>query len=104
MNSELNPFDALLPPAMARKAEDVGVYKATKKPLQSFILAITAGVFISIAFVFYTTVTTGSENVAYGLSKFTGGLAFSLGLILVVICGAEISCQGLHCVIITVFD
>ena len=90
MNSELNPFDALLPPAMARKAEDVGVYKATKKPLQSFILAITAGVFISIAFVFYTTVTTGSENVAYGLSKFTGGLAFSLGLILVVICGAEL--------------
>lgn len=75
---------------MAQKAENIGVYKATKKPLQSFFLAITAGVFISIAFVFYTTVTTGSSDVAYGLAKFAGGLAFSLGLILVVICGGEL--------------
>lgn len=75
---------------MAHKAENVGVYKATKKPLQSFILAITAGIFISIAFVFYTTVTTGAGDMPYGMAKFVGGLAFSLGLILVVICGGEL--------------
>ena len=75
---------------MAHKAEDVGVYKATKKPLQSFILAITAGIFISIAFVFYTTVTTGAGDVPYGMAKFVGGIAFSLGLILVVVCGGEL--------------
>lgn len=75
---------------MAHKAEDVGVYKATKKPLQSFILAITAGIFISIAFVFYTTVTTGAGDMPYGMAKFIGGIAFSLGLILVVICGGEL--------------
>lgn len=90
MKTENNPFDALMPPDMAHKAEEVGVYKATKNPLQSFFLAITAGVFISIAFVFYTTVTTGAGDMPYGMSKFVGGLAFSLGLILVVICGGEL--------------
>lgn len=90
MNPEANPFDAHLPTAMALKAEDVGVYKATKNPLQSFYLAITGGIFISIAFVFYTTVTTGSGDMPYGMAKLIGGLVFSLGLILVVICGAEL--------------
>ncbi len=90
MNIEKNPFEALLPVAMAHKAKEMGVYKATRNPLQSFYLAITAGVFISTAFVFYTTVTTGSGDMPYGLAKFIGGLAFSLGLILVVICGGEL--------------
>ncbi|MGL5251356.1 MAG: formate transporter FocA [Vibrionaceae bacterium] len=90
VKDETNPFDALLPPAMADKAENVGVYKATKKPLQTFFLAITAGMFISIAFVFYTTVTTGGGAMPYGISKFVGGIAFSLGLILVVVCGGEL--------------
>lgn len=53
-----NPFDLLLPAAMAKVAEEAGVYKATKHPLKTFYLAITAGVFISIAFVFYITATT----------------------------------------------
>ncbi|MDJ4913907.1 formate transporter FocA, partial [Salmonella enterica] len=52
-----NPFDLLLPAAMAKVAEEAGVYKATKHPLKTFYLAITAGVFISIAFVFYITAT-----------------------------------------------
>ncbi|UJF20169.1 formate transporter FocA [Vibrio sp. SS-MA-C1-2] len=79
-----------MPADMAHLAEETGVYKATKKQIQSFYLAITAGVFISIAFVFYTTVTTGSADMSYGMAKFVGGLAFSLGLILVVICGGEL--------------
>lgn len=83
-------LDALSPVEMAKKAEDVGVYKATKDPKQAFLLAITAGVFIAIAFVFYTTVTTGSSDMPYGMAKFIGGLAFSLGLILVVLTGGEL--------------
>lgn len=90
MQSENNPFDALMPAEMAHKAEEMGVNKATKDPVQSFYLAITAGVFISIAFVFYTTVTTGAGEMPYGMAKLIGGLAFSLGLILVVICGGEL--------------
>lgn len=90
MSTENNPFDALIPKAMARKAEDVGVTKINSAPLQSFILAITAGVFIAIAFVFYTTVTIGAASMPFGMARFVGGLAFSVGLILVVICGGEL--------------
>jgi formate transporter len=85
-----NPFDLLLPAAMARVAEDAGVYKATKHPLKTFYSAITAGVFISIAFVFYITATTGTSAVPFGLAKLVGGICFSLGLILVVVCGADL--------------
>jgi formate transporter len=73
---------------MAKIAEEAGVYKATKKPFTTFFLAITAGVFISIAFVFYITATTGSAP--SGLTKLVGGLCFSLGLMLVVVCGADL--------------
>ncbi|PKH24286.1 formate transporter FocA [Enterobacterales bacterium CwR94] len=85
-----NPFNLLLPQAMAKVAEDAGVYKATKHPLTTFFLAITAGVFISIAFVFYITATTGTAGMPFGIAKLIGGLCFSLGLILVVICGADL--------------
>ncbi|MBW7982388.1 formate transporter FocA [Enterobacillus tribolii] len=85
-----NPFDLLLPAAMAKVAEDAGVYKATKHPLKTFYLAITAGVFISIAFVFYITSTTGTATIPFGLAKLVGGICFSLGLMLVVVCGADL--------------
>ncbi|BDH46493.1 formate transporter FocA [Salmonella enterica subsp. enterica serovar Choleraesuis] len=85
-----NPFDLLLPNAMAKIAEEAGVYKATKHPLKTFYLAITAGVFISIAFVFYITATTGAAAMPFGIAKLVGGLCFSLGLILCVILGADL--------------
>lgn len=83
-------FDSLLPPEMAEKAAEAGVGKATKDPVKSLLLAITSGIHIGIAFVFYTTITTGAENMAWGMSRFVGGLAFSLGLILVVVTGGEL--------------
>lgn len=85
-----NPFDLLLPAAMAKVAEEAGVYKATKHPMKTFYLAITAGVFISIAFVFYITATTGTAGMPFGMAKLIGGICFSLGLILCVICGADL--------------
>ncbi|WP_343463200.1 formate transporter FocA [Pantoea sp.] len=85
-----NPFNALLPAAMAKVAEDAGVYKATKHPLTTFFLALTAGVFISIAFTFYITATTGGGVLPYGIAKLIGGICFSLGLMLVVVCGADL--------------
>jgi len=84
------PFDLLLPSEMAKVAEDAGVYKATKHPFTTFFLAITAGVFISIAFAFYITATTGTATVPWGLAKLVGGICFSLGLMLVVVCGADL--------------
>ena len=84
------PFDALMPPEMAKRAEDVGVAKATKRPRQSFMLAVMAGAFIGIAFIFYAVVTTGNGDMGWGANKMLGGLAFSLGLMLVVVNGGEL--------------
>ena len=81
--------DALVPKEMARKAEASGVAKANLGPLRMFALAILAGAFIALGAVFATTVTTGS-TLSFGLTKLMGGLAFSLGLILVVGAGAEL--------------
>ncbi|WED20744.1 formate transporter FocA [Vibrio sp. JC009] len=86
----MNQFDSLLPPQMAERAAEVGVGKATKDPMKSFLLAITAGIHIGIAFVFYTTITTGAEDLPWGLIRLVGGLGFSLGLILVIITGGEL--------------
>lgn len=85
-----NPFNLLLPAAMAKVAEEAGIYKATKHPFTTFFLAINAGIFISIAFVFYITATTGSGAMPYGIAKLIGGTCFSLGLMLVVVCGADL--------------
>lgn len=71
-------------------AEEYGMSKVAKKAAKSFSLAIFAGVFIAIAFVFYITVTTGATGAPWGVMRLIGGLAFSLGLILVVVCGGEL--------------
>jgi len=74
---------------LCQQAEQYGQAKVIKPHLESFGLAIFAGAFIALAFVFYITVTTGTTG-TWGQVRFIGGLAFSLGLILVVICGGEL--------------
>ena len=81
--------DTLLPPEMARKAEDIGVIKAGMGMLKTSALAVLAGAFIAFGAVFSTVVTTGS-TMSFGVTKLLGGVAFSLGLILVVVGGAEL--------------
>jgi len=84
-------FDALLPPAMAAKAEQVGVSKAALATANTFMLAVLAGAFIALGAVFATTVTAGASGVlTYGVTRLLGGLVFCLGLILVVVAGAEL--------------
>lgn len=81
--------DALVPADVARKAETVGVAKATAPLFQLFVLGILAGSFIALGAIFATTVTAG-DGLSFGLSRLLGGLVFSLGLILVVVAGAEL--------------
>ena len=83
-------FDSLMPPEMAAKAENVGVGKARLGPYRMFSLAVLAGAFIAMGAIFSTTATTGGGSLPFGVAKVLGGLAFSLGLILVVIAGAEL--------------
>ena len=87
----LHSPDALLPPEMARRAEQIGEEKVKRDAISMFVLALLAGAFIAWGGVFYTVVITNSETaVPFGILKLLGGLAFSLGLILVIIGGAEL--------------
>jgi formate transporter FocA len=83
-------FDSLLPSEMAVKATDVGAAKAHLDTLTLFVLAFLAGAFIALGAIFATTVAAGSGALPYGLARLLVGIAFSLGLILVVIAGAEL--------------
>jgi formate transporter len=83
-------FDALLPSEMAIKAEDVGVSKANLGSFPTFSLAVLAGAFIALGAVFSTTSIMSATNMPSGVTKVIAGLTFSLGLILVVIGGAEL--------------
>ena len=83
VNAE-SPFDCLKPEAVAAVAEDATYGQATKPVAKTIMLAITAGAFIAIAFIFYITV------VSQGGSKFAGAVCFSLGLILCVVLGGEL--------------
>ena len=83
-------LDGLPPPQMARRAEDVGVAKAGMSTVNTFVLGILAGAFIAMGAIFATTVTAGTTDLPYGVTRLLAGLAFSLGLILVVVAGAEL--------------
>jgi formate/nitrite transporter len=83
-------LDALLPPEMARRAEEVGVRKAALDATTTFTLAILAGAFIALGGVFATTALAGSGTAPSGAVRVLAGVAFSVGLVLVVVGGAEL--------------
>ena len=98
-----NRIDALLPQEMATRAEYLGVRKAEMPFLKMFMLAVLAGAFISLGSIFATTVSAGgmvitgldgtvafNAGLPYGITRLLTGLVFSLGLILVVVAGAEL--------------
>lgn len=87
---QFSSFDPWLPPEMAAKAEDVGVSKAKLGFYRMFFLAVLAGAFIAMGAVFSTMATTGASALPFGITRVIGGLTFSLGLILVVVAGAEL--------------
>jgi formate transporter len=82
--------DALLPPAMARRAEDVGVAKAALDAPSTVALAVLAGAFIALGGVAATVALSGTGTWPWGAARLLAGTAFSLGLILVVVGGAEL--------------
>lgn len=72
-------------------ASTVGVGKATSPWFTVFVLGILAGSYIGFGGLLSTTVTFDlAAKAGIGLTKFLAGSAFSLGLILVVIAGAEL--------------
>ena len=83
-------FDALVPPEMATKAETIGVRKAHLRWPIMFMLSVLAGAFIGLGAMFSTTVIAGGSDMPYGIMRLLSGFVFSLGLILVVVGGAEL--------------
>jgi formate transporter len=89
--NESTSIDALLPAEMAQRAEDVGIRKAGLRGDTMFALAVLAGAFIALGAMLSTIALTGTAaSWPYGVSRLLSGLAFSLGLILVVVGGAEL--------------
>lgn len=95
-------IDALLPTEMATRAEYLGVRKAEMSAFTMFTLAVLAGAFISLGAIFATIVGSGAFTftqadgtsltiaLPYGLQRLQMGVVFSLGLILVIVGGAEL--------------
>ncbi len=84
-------IDALLPAEIAEKAEGVGVSKARLDAVSLVALAVLAGAFIALGAMFATTVLAGADGVLpFGVSRLLAGIVFGLGLILVVLGGAEL--------------
>jgi formate/nitrite transporter len=103
MANETISIDALLPAEMARRAEYLGVRKSEMPAFTMFSLAILAGAFIGLGAMLATVVSAGSISIKdatgavtfstglpYGVVRILTGLVFCLGLILVVVGGAEL--------------
>lgn len=89
MDKEPHIGDAYPPQEIARKVERLGVAKAHADGLTLFVLAVLAGAFISLGALLFTVVVTGS-TLGFGPTRVLGGLSFCLGLILVIVAGAEL--------------
>lgn len=86
-----NGIDALLPQEMAERAEQIGVAKTRLDFGSLLALAVLAGAFIAFGSAFSLVVTAGTEGaMPYGVTRLLAGLTFSLGLILVIVGGAEL--------------
>jgi len=84
-----NSSDSLQPSEIAEKMEKVGVQKVNLNSFSAFILAITAGAFIALGGIYFTFATS-QIIVTRPFTQIIGGMVFSMGLILVVIAGAEL--------------
>ena len=84
-----NSSDSLQPREIAEKMEKIGVQKVNLNSFSAFILAITAGAFIALGGIYFTFATS-QIIVTRPFTQIIGGMVFSMGLILVVIAGAEL--------------
>jgi formate transporter len=84
-------FDALMPPEIAARAVEVGTAKSHLDAFGTLALSLLAGAFIGLGAAFATTVGAGAaEALPFGVTRLLAGLVFSLGLVLVVVAGAEL--------------
>lgn len=83
-------IDTIMPLEMAVRAEQSGVRRASMDMITVLVLSAMAGAFISFGAILATTVGAGTGGLPYGVGKLLTGAVFSVGLILVVVGGAEL--------------
>ena len=82
-------FDAYSPREIAERVETVGVAKARLPLLSMLVLGVLAGAFIGLGALYFVVVRS-DPTLGFASRKVLGGIAFALGLILVVVAGAEL--------------
>ncbi len=82
-------FDAYAPDKIAELVANIGIKKAALSAIPTLTLGLLAGAFIAFGAMFFTLVMT-EHNMGFGPARLLGGVAFSLGLILSVVGGAEL--------------
>lgn len=80
----------LTPDAIATAAEAAMAKRPVREPWRIAMLAVLGGAWIALGFVFYITTQTGASTMPWGISRTIGGVAFSVGLLLVIVTGAEL--------------
>lgn len=87
--AELFGFDCYSPKEIAERVENVGVAKSNLPLLSVLALGVLAGGFIGLGALYFTLVVS-DPSLPFAVARVLGGVVFSLGLILVVIAGAEL--------------
>jgi formate transporter len=87
--ARLFELDAYSPGEIAEKVEAIGVTKARLPALKTLLLGVIAGGFIGLGALYYTLVISDA-HLSFAVARVLGGVVFSLGLILVVVAGAEL--------------
>jgi len=87
--SEIFGSDAFSPTEIAAKVESIGVAKARLPLLPMLMLGILAGAFIGLGAMYYVIVRS-DPTLGFAARQVLGGVTFSLGLLLVVVAGAEL--------------
>lgn len=81
--------DAYAPREIAQRVEEAGVAKARLPLLSLVMLGVLAGAFIGLGSLYYVIVASDAA-LPHALQRVLGDVVFSLGLLLVVVAGAEL--------------
>lgn len=82
-------LDAYTPAEIAHRVEEAAALKASRGTMATLCLAVLAGAFIALGAALYTH-TIQEPFGTPALTRLAGGVAFSLGLILVCVAGGEL--------------
>ena len=82
-------MDAYSPQQIAERVDNIGVTKARLPLLSMAMLGMLAGAFIGLGALYYTLVVSDA-SLSFAVARVLAAVCFSLGLLLVVVAGAEL--------------